>query len=106
VRRRDGILAAARLSLQQAAARRQRAADRVAVTALGVCAGAVRTCESLREKAALLDPERLFDRGYSLTLGPTGQVLRDAGAVRPGDRLTTRLRGGRIESIVDEIDKT
>ncbi|MBU1073120.1 exodeoxyribonuclease VII large subunit, partial [bacterium] len=97
VRRRDGVLALARLNLERAAARHRRTSDRIAAAALAVCAGAARTCASLHEKAALLDPGRLFARGYSLTLGPDGLVLRDASAVRRGDRLTTRLRGGRIE---------
>jgi len=128
MRSRDGVLALARLALQRAAGRRRRAAERLAPAARGVRAAGARRCDALAaslpraasarladaaqrlshlgEKAALLDPERLFARGYSLTLGPDGRVLRDADAVRRGDRLTTRLRGGRIESIVDEIDKT
>ncbi|MBE0566546.1 MAG: hypothetical protein IH621_11335, partial [Krumholzibacteria bacterium] len=48
----------------------------------------------------LLDPARLLERGYSLTLGPDGRVLRRAGDAAPGDLLTTRLTDGELESIV------
>ncbi len=63
-----------------------------------------RRLDHLFEKASLLDPDRLFERGYSLTCGPDGHIVRSATAVSPGDRLTTRLRGGRIESIVEGIE--
>jgi len=128
VRRRDGVLARARLELQRAAARRRRAAERIAAAARTLRDGAERRCDRaagdlprlaaarlaaaeqrlahLGEKTALLDPARLFARGWSLTLGSDGRVLRRAGDARPGDRLTTRLRGGRIESIVEEIEET
>ncbi|MBC8425936.1 exodeoxyribonuclease VII large subunit [bacterium] len=128
VRRRERVLALARLRLERAAERRRRAAGGLAPAARRLCAEASRRCvsaaadlpvaaaarlaaavqslEHLGEKAALLDPERLLARGYSLTMGPDGNVLSRAGDARPGDRLTTRLRGGRIESIVDEVDTT
>ena len=82
------------------------AAADLPVAAAARLAAAVQSLEHLGEKAALLDPERLLARGYSLTMGPDGNVLSRAGDARPGDRLTTRLRGGRIESIVDEVDTT
>lgn len=80
----------------------ERHADRLerGVTALLRVAG--RRLDHLQEKGGLLDPRRLLERGYSLTVGPDGRVLREPSAVKPGDRLVTRLRGGRIESIVEK----
>lgn len=77
---------------------------RVLRTAVATTARSAARLDHLAEKAGLLDPARLFEHGWSLTLAPDGRVLRDAADARPGDRLTTRLRGGRIESIVEGIE--
>jgi len=47
-----------------------------------------------------LGPQAVLARGYTMTLAPNGQALTRATQVRPGDRLTTRLADGTIESIV------
>ena len=78
--------------------------DRILRAAASTVATRVRRLDHLAEKADLLDPRRLIARGYSLTSGPDGRVLRDAASVGPGDRLTTRLRGGRVTSIVEGIE--
>jgi exodeoxyribonuclease VII large subunit len=48
----------------------------------------------------LVGPQAVLRRGYSVTLGADGQVLRSASAARAGDALVTRLADGRIESVV------
>lgn len=51
----------------------------------------------------LLSPEHVLQRGYSITLDPrTGQVVRNATQVRPGDAIRTRLKKGEITSVVRE----
>jgi exodeoxyribonuclease VII large subunit len=40
-------------------------------------------------------------RGYSLTRTETGEVIRSAEQVRPGDRLITTVQHGRIVSRVE-----
>jgi exodeoxyribonuclease VII large subunit len=50
-----------------------------------------------------LSPLNVLGRGYSLTRTATGQVVRDAEQVRPGDRLLTLLHRGRLLSRVEEI---
>jgi exodeoxyribonuclease VII large subunit len=47
-----------------------------------------------------LGPQAVLSRGYTMTLAPNGQALTRATQVRPGDRLTTRLADGTIESLV------
>jgi exodeoxyribonuclease VII large subunit len=43
-------------------------------------------------------------RGYSLTRTETGaDLIRDASAVRPGDRLRTTVAAGEIISRVEEV---
>jgi exodeoxyribonuclease VII large subunit len=64
----------------------------------------VRSCESklqrLQATLAGLDPTAVLERGYSITYGASGEVLRDAAGVREGERLSTTLARGRVESEV------
>jgi len=55
-----------------------------------------------RLSAALggLDPQAVLARGYSITYGASGEVLRDASRARDGERLRTTLARGVVESEV------
>jgi exodeoxyribonuclease VII large subunit len=58
---------------------------------------------TLEARLRLLGPEQVLARGYSITLdAATGQVLRDAKPVKPGQRLRTRLKSGEIQSRVEK----
>jgi exodeoxyribonuclease VII large subunit len=47
----------------------------------------------------LLGPEQVLSRGYSITMeAATGKVLRDAGKVKAGQHLKTRLKNGAVLS--------
>lgn len=51
----------------------------------------------------LLSPESVLARGYSVTLdAATGAVIREARAVRRGQRLKTRLKSGEISSVAED----
>lgn len=52
----------------------------------------------VRVKAA--DPATTLAKGYSLTLTADGKFVRKASQLKPGDKLTTRLRDGEVISIV------
>ena len=57
------------------------------------------TLHQLEKRLNALGPEQVLARGYSITMeAATGTVLRDAGAVRPGQKLKTRLAKGDIFS--------
>jgi exodeoxyribonuclease VII large subunit len=57
--------------------------------------------EGFAGQLRLLSPEAVLERGYSITLDAvTGRVIRDAEEVREGERLETRLRKGRVTSVV------
>jgi exodeoxyribonuclease VII large subunit len=49
-----------------------------------------------------LDPRRVLERGYSMTL-KDGAVVRSVAALRPGDRVTTWLSDGAFTSEVGEV---
>ena len=51
------------------------------------------------EKVKSLDPNLLLKRGYSITL-KDGKAIRDAGELKSGDTIETRLANGTIHSTV------
>lgn len=53
----------------------------------------------MEQQLKAASPEHLLKRGYSITL-KDGKAVTDASLLQPGDRLTTRLAHGEIESIV------
>ena len=59
--------------------------------------------ERLQASLAGLDPAAVLARGYSITYSASGEVLRSAAGVRTGERISTTLAQGRIES---EVKKT
>ena len=56
---------------------------------------------ALERLAAELAPERTLQRGFSITRTATGALVRDAAQVGSGERVTTELGRGRIESVVE-----
>jgi Exonuclease VII, large subunit len=47
-----------------------------------------------------LGPKATLRRGYSMTLDPTGNLVRSVTQVKQGDRIHTRVTDGAIESNV------
>ena len=63
----------------------------------------VNEVRSLDSKLRLLGPEQVLGRGYSITMdAASGEVVRDAGSVKPGQRLKTRLKTGEVKSRVED----
>jgi exodeoxyribonuclease VII large subunit len=56
----------------------------------------------LKASLASLNPAAVLERGYSLTRDVRGEVVRDAAKVKIGERLTTTLAKGWVESAVDK----
>ncbi len=93
--------------LREAVRRRSREAD---VSGLGrrLRQAAMR---AVRDERAMLDglerellavgPQRVLERGYTLTTDAAGRVVRTAGQVRPGDRVRTRTAEGEFGSVVE-----
>ncbi len=54
----------------------------------------------LKLRADALDPQRLLERGYSITLF-NGKAVKDASKLRGGDEIETVLNKGRIKSIIN-----
>ena len=59
--------------------------------------------ESLEARLAALDPVLQLRRGYTLTYTADGRLVRSVADVQRGDRLTTRLADGSVESVADSV---
>jgi exodeoxyribonuclease VII large subunit len=51
--------------------------------------------ESCAGRLSAVGPASVLARGYSVTIGPDGRVVRSVRQVAPGDRLVTRVADGR-----------
>jgi exodeoxyribonuclease VII large subunit len=64
-----------------------------------------RRVEAIGRTIDALSPLKVLNRGYSLTRREgTNEILRQAGDVRVGDRIETRLAAGRLTSVVDRAE--
>ncbi|MBO7060388.1 MAG: exodeoxyribonuclease VII large subunit [Fibrobacter sp.] len=56
--------------------------------------------ELSEQKVKSADPKQVLAKGYTLTLNANGKFIRNASELKPGDRITTRFRGGDVTSQV------
>jgi exonuclease VII large subunit len=49
----------------------------------------------------LLDPKNVLARGWSITRGTDGKIVRNVGDVSTGEILTTVLQDGNVTSTVN-----
>ena len=59
-----------------------------------------KTLETLAEKIALLHPDNILKRGFSITRH-NGKAVTQASQLKKGDILTTHFHQGNIESVVE-----
>jgi exodeoxyribonuclease VII large subunit len=50
----------------------------------------------------LLGPQQTLERGYSITLGANGHIIRSIQALAEGDRIQTKLADGDVKSVVEK----
>ena len=108
VDRRAHTIAPARLLATLGRADARVASQALAVTNRSRSALKMARSEVERRRVTLdgLDPERVLERGYSLTRRDDGTLVRDGGTLHPGDVLITRFARGRARSrVVDEEDE-
>jgi exodeoxyribonuclease VII large subunit len=97
---RGRITGAARSHLRAAEVLVAAGERRVAHRAPRALTEADRVLVSMEARLRALDPDRTLARGWSITRGPDGTVVRSPDDVRPGDPLTTRVAGGELRSTV------
>ena len=59
-----------------------------------------------RRAAALeaLSPVAILNRGYALVFDASGQLVKDAGRLKPGDDVSARLARGRVQARVNSVE--
>ena len=95
--------------LKEVAAVFERRLQRVALRLDPAMASAYQRAESRLKTAAAglrhLSPYGVLERGYSITLNAEGRVVRGVEGLAPGARLTTRLAGGSVDSVVEAVSQ-
>lgn len=62
----------------------------------------IRALDARADRLALLDPVNLLRRGWTITRGADGQVVRCVADVSPGTVITTQVADGRLTSRIEE----
>ena len=76
------------------------AAVRLRQRAPRALAAAGRELDAVEAQVRALDPARTLARGWSITRGADGRIVRSAAAVAPGEALVTTLADGQVTSAV------
>jgi exodeoxyribonuclease VII large subunit len=80
------------------------ARERLAARGPRSVAAAGRELDRIADQVRALDPARTLARGWSVTRGPDGAIIRSPGDVAPGDELRTTVAGGEVRSTVVSSD--
>ena len=78
----------------------ERAATSISVTHAHALAHLRQRIGQAESQLRALSPENTLARGYAIARLPDGRVVRDAGALGPGDALTVTLSRGEVDSTV------
>jgi exodeoxyribonuclease VII large subunit len=80
------------------------ARDRLIQRAPRAAGAAARELDRIEGQVRALDPARTMARGWSVTRGPGGAIIRSPADVTAGDELRTTVAGGEIRSTVSGSD--
>ena len=58
--------------------------------------------ELVSTRLTAISPQQTLERGYAIVLDADGVLVQDAGSVKPGDIIETRLKSGSLSSEVKE----
>lgn len=84
--------------------------DRLSQTFADACSGVLqekkRQCNLLTIKLDGLSPLGVLARGFSVTTGEDGKVVQSVDMVQPGERLEIMVADGKIQTVVETIEKS
>ena len=58
-----------------------------------------------KEQLEILNPKNVMNRGYSISMDKNGKVITNINDVKIGERITTSLSNGTIESVVENKEE-
>lgn len=90
-------------ALQHAEARLSARAEELARRPQRALDSAQRHLQALEAQVRAMDPARVMARGWSITRGPDGAVIRDVTNLQPGDVVHTTVASGAFTSRVEDI---
>ena len=90
---------AAGASLGRQAALPGRLAGEMVAASRGLLRAAETRIDGQSRLVRQLAPERTLERGFTITRGGDGRVVKEAGRLRPGDRLVTSFADGEVEGV-------
>lgn len=90
-------------ALQHAEARLSARAEELARRPQRALDGAERHLQALEAQVRAMDPVRVMARGWSITRGPDGTVIRDVTSLQRGDVVHTTVASGAFTSRVEDI---
>jgi exodeoxyribonuclease VII large subunit len=96
------VLVANRAAVRLPAERLARLEARMAAAAGTVCDRPRQRLMRATDALALLDPDRVLERGYAVVFDAAGGVVSDASRVRPGDALRLRLARGEVPVVASD----
>jgi exodeoxyribonuclease VII large subunit len=100
------VASQARRQLDVAALSVQQRSARIAPCAHGAVGHHAERLESWRRLLSAYNVDRQLERGYTLTVGEDGHIVRSATALEPGSMLVTRFADGRAVSGVQSVELT
>lgn len=62
--------------------------------------------ENLRVRILGADPRNILSRGYTLTIGEDGKVVRSAASLRAGEKMTVMFPDGSVHAVVSSVEKS
>jgi exonuclease VII large subunit len=77
---------------------------RLGSDALAVCEREEARVVTWQRLLTAYDVDRQLERGYTITFGPDGRVVRGAAELVPGAALVTRFADGEATSTVDSVE--
>jgi exodeoxyribonuclease VII large subunit len=100
------VAAQARGQLDVAAVSLEQRSARLAPCAHGALTHHAERLDSWRRLLSAYNVDRQLERGYTLTMGQDGRIIRAVADVEVGSVLTTRFADGRAVSEVQGIERT
>lgn len=93
-----------RLAVQSALQATDLLEDRLANAFRGYLRDEGHRLELMEKSLTLVSPEAILKKGYSLTMCD-GKVVTNAAMLRKGGKLTTYVQNGKVESVIEKIEK-